>query len=195
MGTHIKAIRKFEKKRPKKRGPTITISGISCSGKNTVAEYLAKKLKLKFVDAGGEFWRSIAKKRGLDLDKLSKNAEKKIDIEMDKRTLELAQKGKVVLMGRLTGWAAGDWADFKIMLTASEEERARRSADRDKIPLAKARKFVKNRDKQDRNRYIKRYGIDIFDYSIYNLVLDTTNLSIDENRKIVLKIIKTVLDL
>lgn len=194
MGTYIKAIKKFEKK-SRKQGPSITISGLSCSGKTTVAEYLAKKLKLKLVEAGGDFWRSIARERGLDLDKLSKSAEREVDIEMDKRTLEFAQKGGVVLLGRLAGWAAGDWADFRIMLTATEEERARRSAGRDGITLIKAKKLVRGRDLQDKKRYLKYYGIDISDYSIYNLVLDTTNFSIEENRKTVFKIVKLALSL
>lgn len=188
-GTYIKELRKFEKK-VKKKGLTITISGLSCSGKTSVAEYVAKKLRLKFVDAGGTFWRQIAKERGLDLDKLSKTAEKKIDVEMDRRTLELAQKGKAVLMGRLTAWAAGDWADFRIMLTASVEERARRSAERDGIPLNKARPLVRGRDKEDRKRYMKYYKIDINDYSVYNLVLDTTNIPLKETQKLVLQVIK-----
>ena len=189
MGTYIRELRKFERRIPK-GGPTITLSGLSCSGKTSVAEYLAKKLGLDFVDAGGGFWRSIAKERGLDLDKLSKTAEKSIDIEMDKRTLELAQKGGAVLMGRLVAWAAGDHADFRVMLTASPPERAKRSAGRDRISIQKARQLVKNRDEQDRKRYLKYYGIDLFDYSVYNLVLDTSRLDLNQVQQIVFDIVK-----
>lgn len=193
MGTYIKAIKRFETKTPHKRGLAITISGLSCSGKTTVAEHLAKKLKLGLVEAGGGFWRSIAEERGIDLDTLSKTAETRIDIEMDKRTLQAAQKGRVVVTGRLAGWAAGDFADFRVMLTASDETRARRSAGRDTLSLARARRLVKGRDAQDRKRYVKRYGIDITDYSIYNLVLDTSRLNPKQTGEIVLKIIKTAL--
>lgn len=194
MGTFIKELKKYERKQ-KKTGPTITISGLSCSGKTSVAEYVAKRLGLRFVDAGGDFWRAIARERGIDLDKLSKTAEKSIDIEMDRRTLELAQKGGAVLMGRLVAWAAGDHADFRIMLTASGDERARRSAGRDKISLAKAKKLVKARDEQDRKRYLKYYKLDTFDYSIYNLVLDTSRLELGEVQEIVLSTIRASLDL
>ncbi len=195
MGTYIKAIRRFEKKRPRKRGLTITVSGLAYSGKTSVAEYLAKKLNLKVFEAGGAFWRSIAKERGVDLDKLSRTAEKKIDIEMDKRTLRLAQKGGVILIGRLAAWAAGDWADYKIMVTASKEEQVKRAWKRDRIPAEKAIKLIKGRDKQDRQRYLKYYGIDLSDYSVYNLVFDTTNFSVDQTAEIVLKIVRTALSL
>jgi cytidylate kinase len=60
----------------------ITISGDPGSGKSTIAQELAKKLKAKRIYVG-EIRREIARKKGLTLAELNKYAEKHPETDVD----------------------------------------------------------------------------------------------------------------
>lgn len=97
MGTYIKYLKKFE--RPiKKRGLTITVTGLTGSGKSTIAEAIARAFKLKTFNAG-DFQRKFAQQKKITLDLASKILPKAIDYEMDKTILKLAIHGGYVLTG------------------------------------------------------------------------------------------------
>ena len=193
--TYIKFLEPFEKefaKRIKKKGLTITVSGPACSGKSTGAKAIAKALRLKYVYVG-KIFRDIAKRRGLSLEEFSALREKEVDWEADKRTLKLAMKGNVVLDGRLTGWVAGDWADLKIYYECPLEIRAERAAERDKKSKEEALRDIKKRDEEDNKKYKKLYGIDLFDKSIYDLIIDNSKFSLKDAKTIPVKLVKEFL--
>lgn len=194
--TYIKFLEPYEKKlakKIKKRGLTITVSGLSGAGKTVASESIAKAFKLRHVEAG-EIFRKVAKERGLELQEFSKIREKEVDYEIEKRTLKFAMEGNVVLNGRLTAWVAGDWADVKIFYDCPLKVRAERVAKRDKIPFEKAMRTLKERDKADREKYLKLYGIDSFDKSIYDIVIDNEKLTLEEARELPIKLIREFLD-
>lgn len=193
--TYIKFLEPFEKefaKRIKKKGLTITVSGPAGSGKSTGAKAIAKALRLKYVYVG-KIFRDIAKRRGLSLEEFSALREKEVDWEADKRTLKLAMKGNVVLDGRLTGWVAGDWADLKIYYECPLEIRAERAAERDKKSKEEALRDIKKRDEEDNKKYKKLYGIDLFDKSIYDLIIDNSKFSLKDAKTIPVKLVKEFL--
>lgn len=193
--TYIKFLEPFEKefaKRIKKKGLTITVSGPASSGKSTGAKAIAKALRLKYVYVG-KIFRDIAKRRGLSLEEFSALREKEVDWEADKRTLKLAMKGNVVLDGRLTGWVAGDWADLKIYYECPLEIRAERAAERDKKSKEEALRDIKKRDEEDNKKYKKLYGIDLFDKSIYDLIIDNSKFSLKDAKTIPVKLVKEFL--
>ena len=193
--TYIKFLEPFEKelaKKIKKKGLTITVSGPADSGKSTGAKAIAKALKLKYVYVG-KIFRDIAKRRGLSLEEFSALREKEVDWEADKRTLKLAMKGNVVLDGRLTGWVAGDWADLKIYYECPLEIRAERAAERDKKSKEEALRDIKKRDEEDNKKYKKLYGIDLFDKSIYDLIIDNSKFSLKDAKSIPVKLVKEFL--
>ncbi len=181
MKTFIDRFSHYEKKR--KRGVVITVSGLSGAGKSTVAQAIAKATGLTYVSAG-EIFREVAKEQGVPLLKLVKTRNPELDFEVDKRTLEYAMKGNVVLDGRLTGWIAGDWADFRVWVRCKLRVRAKRVALRDKISFDEAVRMIRARDNADIKIYKKLYKIDLLDESIYDLVMDTTRLSYDLSKKI-----------
>ena len=84
MGSLIRKLLKYEKELTRekilKKGPTITVSGPSCSGKTAVARHLASKLGLKYLSAG-EIFREVAKERNIDLETLSETREDEIDLK------------------------------------------------------------------------------------------------------------------
>lgn len=195
MKTYLKFLEPLEKelkKKIKKRGLTITVSGSSGSGKSTGAKAIAKAFNLRYITAG-KIQRSIARKKGIPLEEQVKLRGPEVDYEMDRRNLEFAMKGKVVIDARLSGWCAGDWADVRIFYDCPLEIRAKRVAKRDCIPLEEALENIKRRDEEDNKKYKELYGIDAFDKSIYDFIIDNKNLTIDEAKTLPVKLVKNFL--
>ncbi len=193
--TYIKFLEPFEDeltKKIKKKGLTVTISGSSGSGKSTGAKAIARAFRLKYVFAG-QIQRKIARERGITLEEQVRLRGKETDYEMDRKNLEFAMRGKVVIDARLSGWCAGDWADVKIFYDCPLEVRASRVAGRDKIPLIDSINNIKKRDKEDNKKYKALYGIDLFDKSIYDFVIDNQKLTKKEAGEIPVKLIKEFL--
>jgi cytidylate kinase len=71
---------------------------------------------------------------------------------------------------------AGEHADFRIWLDAPLDVRAHRIADREDKSVETAREETRTRAESEATRYKAYYGIDIYDLSIYDLVLNTARL-------------------
>ncbi|ADI32506.1 (d)CMP kinase [Staphylothermus hellenicus] len=164
----------------------IVISGPPGGGKTTQARRVAEYFSLRYYSAGMIF-REIARSRGLSLEELSIIAanDPSIDIEIDKRTYEEALKGNVVLDGHLTAWIVSGIADIKIYVTAPLHIRIKRIAGRDNIDLDKAMHETIIREYVQKKRFIEYYGIDIDDLSIFDLVINTEKLSVEETFNII----------
>jgi len=173
----------------------ITISGKAGSGKSTVAKQLAKKLNLKHYSIG-DFMRQIAKERNVSLNELSKLAEKdkSIDTALDKKSIDLREENNFVIDGRLTAHFI-HYADLKIFLDCNDKVRAQRiqkdeRKDEKSESINELIKKIKQREQSERKRYEKLYKIDYYDENLYNLMIDTTNLSINEVIEEILKAVK-----
>jgi len=165
----------------KRNSIIIAISGPAGSGKTTYAKILAERLGLRYFSAGSIF-REIARRRGLTLEELSKIAEKdpSIDLEIDRRTLEEASKGNVIVEGHLVAWIVKDIADVKIYVKAPLTERVKRIAARENRPIDDVLRETVSRENSQRRRFYDYYGIDIRDLSIFDLVIDTAKLNIND---------------
>ena len=169
----------------KKKAPVITIGGPHGSGRSTVAKAVAKHFGLRHFSTGNVF-REVAKERNLSVSELNESAEKEVDLEVDRRSKEEASKGSVVIESDLAAWM-NPGADIKIWLNASLDERAKRIYGDDKKRISEeyssfeeAKTVVNKRDTEDRRRYMEYYDIDLTDLSIYDLVLNTENLGVQE---------------
>ncbi len=182
MGSFLEEFR--DEDREKNSGLIVAVDGPSASGKNTLAEHVAEVLGIKHFSASEVFY-AIAKERGLEDVELSGEAEKEVDLEVDRKTLDRALEQSCVIDGRITAWVLGDYADLNVHLDADEGERARRLANREGMEREKAREVVRNRDRKDSLRYQNYYGIDTSDLKIYDLVIDNTELSIGEQNRLV----------
>jgi cytidylate kinase len=173
----------------------IAVSGQPGSGKTTLAKEVARALKVPLVSSGSLF-RELAAKSGMDFLEFHKYAETnpEIDKKIDSMAIELAKNGNVVLEGHLTAWVVRPYADLCIYLKASREIRAKRVAIRDNKSFEEAIREVTDREELNRKRYLTIYGIDIRDLSIFDLVLDTTYLSINDAVRISLDFICTSLE-
>ena len=163
----------------------ITISGKAGSGKSTVAKQLAKKLGLKHYSIG-DIMRQVAKEKNMSLNELSKLAEKDktIDLMLDKKQIELRDKDDFVIDGRLTAYFL-PYAELKVFLDCKDKVRAERILkdnrnDEKSKSIKELIKKIRQREQSERKRYNKIYNVDYYNKKLYNLIIDTTNLSIKE---------------
>jgi len=175
-------------------GPVITISGPHGTGKSTYAKALAEALGLRYI-AAGEIFRDIAKQEKLSLGELSDRAaqDPKLDRMLDERTKAEAKRGGVVIDAQLGAWMARDLVDVKVLLTAPDEVRFRRIADREGVSMEEARRETEYREMVQQKRYKDYYGIDVTDLSIYDASIDTGLHSIEETKKIVIESVRELL--
>ncbi|MEM2908146.1 MAG: AAA family ATPase [Candidatus Hadarchaeales archaeon] len=158
----------------------VAISGLHGAGKTTAARALARKFGLRHVSAGDVF-RRLAKERGMALDEFSRYVERhpEIDRQIDQMTIDAAKEGNVLIDARLAGWMAKN-ADVKILLTAPLEVRARRIALRENRKYEEVLAETIKRERSEAKRFKRFYGIDVNDYSVFDLVLDTDRWSARE---------------
>lgn len=174
----------------------ITISGKPGAGKSTIAKLLAKKLNLKHYSIG-DLMRKMAKEKNISLIELSKNAEKnpEIDKELDKKSEEIGKtQDNFVMDTRLGFHFIPD--SIKIFLNISLDESAKRIF-KDKRETEKAKtledlKFeLKRRMDSEEKRYLEYYHIHINNPDNYDIIIDTTNLTVNKVLEKVLRYIKT----
>jgi cytidylate kinase len=188
-------------KKEKNRKPMlICISGMAGSGKSTLAKKIAEKYGLKYF-SGGDALKALAIEEGYKplkrgwweaeegmrfLEKREKMV--KFDEAVDKKFLELAEKGNVVLDSWTMPWLLKK--GFKIWLEASQEKRAERIAKRDGISLGEALKALRNKEKRTKTIYKKLYNFSLGeDFAPFHLILDTDNLKAEEVFKVLCELI------
>ncbi|MEM1670475.1 MAG: AAA family ATPase [Archaeoglobaceae archaeon] len=156
----------------------ITISGPPGSGKTTVAKILSEKLKIKLISAG-EIFRNLAFEKGMSIEDFSRFAESnpEIDVLIDRLQKEMAEKERdAIVEGRLSGWMIKD-ADLRVYLFADPEVRYSRIAKRESKDFSTVKRETKLREEIERRRYQKFYSIDLDDWRIYDLIINTNRLS------------------
>ncbi|HLM91595.1 MAG TPA: cytidylate kinase family protein [Thermoplasmata archaeon] len=140
----------------------VAIGGPPGSGKSTAGRLAAAALGLEYRSAGDVF-RAEAKVRGLDLETFGRYAEAhpEVDRELDQTMQALARPGRL-LDGRIQSALCrrGGRPVYAIVVTAEEEERARRVAQRDGQSLPDALRQIRERTDSERKRYRRIYDLD-----------------------------------
>jgi len=162
----------------------ITISGPPGSGKSTACKLLSEKLGLEVISSGDVF-RGMAAERGLSLQEFGKACEsdRTVDQALDDRMLVIArQKKDVILEGRLTAFMlkANNVPALKVLLTAGADVRAARVTNREGGEVALRKLETLTREACEARRYMSYYNINIADQSVYDLIIDTSDLTPDE---------------
>jgi cytidylate kinase len=172
-----------------KNAIVICISGMTGCGKSTAAKKIAAKYNLRYF-SGGDALKELALEAGYKPTKrgwwesqegmkfLKKRTQRSsFDKEVDKKLLEWAKQGNVVLDSWTMPWLL-EGGSFKIWLEASPEVRAKRIAKRDKISIEKAFTALKEKDTRTKAIYKELYGFDLGDdFSPFDLILDVDDLS------------------
>jgi len=169
----------------------ITITGEPGSGKSTIGKRLARKLNYEHYYIG-QIRRDAAKKRGMTLAEYNKYGEThpETDTEVDDYQRDLGkEKNNFVIEGRTSWFFIPN--SIKVYISVDPLEGAKRvfkelqednnrNEDKNLANLEDVERSHKDREQSDALRYKKYYNIDYFDKSVYDVVVDTTNLNRDE---------------
>src|SRR5574344_946263 len=149
----------------------ITISGPPGSGKTTACSKLSEKLGLEAV-VFGKIFRQLAAEKNLTLGELGAIAEQdpSIDKMIDSRILDVARANEdIILESRLSAYmlSRNGIPAFKVYLYASPEIRMSRIGNREGSAVEVATKETLDRQASEAKRYMKYYGINVDDMSVY----------------------------
>lgn len=174
----------------------ITITGYPGSGKSTLGKGLAKALGLKHYSAG-DFWREIAKEKGLSPTELNKLAEKdkSLDKLVDERTVQLAKKEDNFVMDSRLAWhfipnSLKIFVKIDLKKAAGRVFKDKRPDEKEQSSLQKTFENLLKRKNLEVERWKKVYGLDYLDEKNYDIIVDTTNSGIEETKEKVLAEIK-----
>lgn len=167
----------------------IAISGRTGSGKDTLGKELAKRLGYPVISPT---FKDLAAREGIPLMEFQKKA--MADPNIDKKFDEVLREQVAAANGNcvVTTWL-GPWmidADLRVYVSVADGVRAERVAKRDGMTIPEAKKHLLARDEQNHERYMKVYGIDIFDISRFDLKLDSGKMDPSQLADEILKFAK-----
>ncbi len=169
----------------------ISLSGTAGSGKSTVAKLIAIKLGLKEYYMGN-LRREMARAKNMTLAEYNAYGEthEETDKEVDEYQKKLgAEEDNFIIQGRTSYYFIPQ--SIKIYLSVLPDEGARRIwKDISDNPhkrneahvnnLDELKQAISHRQQSDIRRYQKYYGINPYDTSHYDVVIDTTHLTPEE---------------
>ena len=150
----------------------IAISGKSGCGNSSVTRLVGEQLGLRVINYT---FRDMAAEMGISFEEMCERAERddRFDRELDRKQVELAAAPGCVLGSRLAIWLLGN-ADLKVYLQGTPQVRSARIAHRESTPYEETLAMTIERDRHDRMRYQRLYGIDIDRVEFADLLVDTT---------------------
>ncbi|CAN5458781.1 MAG: (d)CMP kinase [Acidimicrobiia bacterium] len=170
---------------PERAPLIIAISGRPGSGKSVVAKRVAAELGLGHVSAG-DFMRAMAAERGLSILELSRLAEgdDAIDAEIDARTVWLGTTGESFVIDSRMAWfflpqSVKVFLDVNTDVAAARIHAALRPTERENVDLETTTRALIGRIESEASRYRRYYRIDYLDTDHYQIVIDTSELSIE----------------
>lgn len=169
----------------------ITISGDAGSGKSTLAKKLEAALGFPRLYVGG-IRRKMAEEMGMTLEEFNTWSETNPDgdIPVDQRVVEEVKKlDNAIVEGRVMYhflpesikiFVAVDTRVAAERIFKELTEDTSRNEARDLTSVEAVEQSLITRKASDEARYKKYYNIDVFNPDNYDLVIDSSNLSIDE---------------
>lgn len=151
-----------------------------------VARQVAEHLGLFHVSAG-DFMREMAAERGMSILELSRVAEgdDAIDAEIDARTVRLALTRDDFVIDARMAWffipySVKVFLDVRTEVAAARIYHSMRDTERENVDLDATIAALRERTESEAGRYRRFYGIDYLDTDHYHIVIDTSQLAVDE---------------
>jgi CMP/dCMP kinase len=174
---------------------SIVISGWPAVGKTTIACKLAEEFDIVMYNGGDilkmlaeedkgysvkrdDWWDTIEAKKFME----ERNSDPSFDKKVDDKLIQIVKKGGAVITSYTLPWLVVDESIIiiKFWLRGSQENRAKRMANRDGISFAEAKRITKLRDDENRRIYYRLYGFRFGeDLTVFDYVLNTDRLSLD----------------
>jgi cytidylate kinase len=170
----------------------IVISGWPAVGKTTMAVELAKKFNLKLY-SGGDILKMLAGAKGYSTSRddwwdtgeakrfmEERKSDPSFDNQVDKKLIQIIKNGNSVITSYTLPWLIEEGGIIKFWLKASQENRARRMANRDNISYNKAKEVIQIRDWENMKIYKNLYGFNFGeDLKVFDFCLNTDILSLN----------------
>jgi CMP/dCMP kinase len=141
-----------------------------------------------YVTAGKDWWDGEEAKKFM----IERQRNPFFDKEVDRNLMEIAETGNAVITSYTLPWLTEN--PIKFWLRGSQNNRAKRMANRDKINFLDAKKIVQLRDNDNKKIYRKLYDINFGDdLTVFDLSLNTDLLSLKSLIEISKNMIRHVL--
>ena len=141
-----------------------------------------------YVTAGKDWWDGEEAKKFM----IERQRNPFFDKEVDRNLMEIAETGNAVITSYTLPWLTEH--PIKFWLRGSQNNRAKRMANRDKINFLDAKKIVQLRDDDNKKIYRKLYDINFGDdLTVFDLSLNTDLLSLKSLIEISKNMIRHVL--
>jgi cytidylate kinase len=168
----------------------VTLCGDPGSGKSVIGKAISEKLELKQY-SGGYLMRNVAIKRGITLSELMEQNKKdpSADYEVDKEIIALGKNENNFIMDSRTAFHFIPDA-IKIFLKTDPKKAAeriwrdiqenKRSTEKQFKSLEEVYQSIIARQSSESERYKKYYNINHLDMNNYDIVIDATNMTVQE---------------
>ena len=175
----------------------ITIAGDHASGQGSLSNTLQRDLNYE-IYRNGQYARKLAKDMGMNIVEFQKylDEHEELDRQIEKSASEYAKSHDNLIVDAKLGWFAIP-DSFKVYLRVNIDVAAKRVFMDEKRKdseqfnsIEEAKRQILYRFNEENNRWFKTYGVHRDDMSNYDLVVDTTDLTIEEVNTIVLNAYK-----
>ena len=173
----------------------ISITGDLAAGKTTITNLLINDLEGYTIYKNGERFRKMAAEKGMSISKFGEYVDKhpEIDKEIDNLARIYGEENDYFIIDARIGWYTVP-TSFKIYLKVDPDIGAQRAygdalrkTTENFQTIEEYKIDMKKRFDGENERYVKLYNIHRDDMSNYDLVVDTTNLTIEEVKDIILQ--------
>ena len=170
----------------------ITIAGDLASGKSRITDILQKNLNYE-IYRNGEYVRKLAKEKGLDITSFNEYLKDhpEIDQQIEKSAALYAENHDNLIVDARLGWYAIP-SSFKVYLKVDIDIAAKRAFNDEKRKetekfdtIEEQKQDMIKRFNAENERFFNLYGVHKEDMSNYDLVVDTSYNSIEENARII----------
>ena len=171
----------------------ISLTGDLAAGKSRVTDLLQKELNYS-IYRNGERFRALGLEMGMDVNEFSVYAKEhpEVDIKLEEQATEYAKTNEFFIIDARMGWYSIP-ESFKIYLKVDRDVGAKRAFEDEKrkksenfASVEEYKEYMIKRYNSENERYFKLYGVRKDDMNNYDLVIDTTNLTIEEVKQKIL---------
>ncbi len=172
----------------------ISLAGDLASGKGTVSKLLSQELQYE-IYKNGDYVRKLAKERGLSITSYNEYLKDhpEIDQQIEKSAALYEKEHDNLIIDARLGWYAVP-ESFKVYMKVDIDVAAKRAFDDSNrketesfATVEEQKADMLRRYNLENERYFNLYGVHKEDMSNYDLVVDTTELTPEEAKEIIIE--------